>query len=383
MYDRDIDMSNQNGNMPIKRLGNTGTMVIPERGGASAGRAERWTGKPATYYDLPLVKKAHWKWQIILYFFLGGMAGGSFLVQTLADLFDSQKYRNLIRSGRYLSFVCILASPVLLIIDLGKPARFYNMLRVLKLRSVMSLGSWGISIFGMLCGLTTAHQMANDGLLNWMPPIAKLLKALPVKVIESIGSVAGLFVASYTGVLLSSTAVPVWARARHVLGPLFVTSGLSTALSALSLILSYNHEKQDELEKLDNAEMVTMTTELGLIASLYPILGPLGKPLFKGKNGVLFQAGTIGTGLALPLLIKLVFRVTGRQASREQHIATSLLVLVGGYILRHVWIIAGRASADDPEAVHYYNAKEWEEGHNKNSNANPKRVQVPTPLKIR
>lgn len=375
-------MNSQNGNTP-RKLGNTATIVKPEQGGATAGRAERWTGPASTYYGVPLVKKAHWKWQIILYFFLGGMAGGSFLTSTLADLLAPQKYRNMIRAGRYLSFVCILASPVLLIIDLGRPERFYNMLRVLKLRSVMSLGSWGISIFGMLCGLTTAHQMANDGLLNWMPPIAKLMKALPVKVIESIGSVAGLFVASYTGVLLSSTAVPVWARARHVLGPLFITSGLSTALSALSLILSYSRSKSDELEKLDNAEMVAMTTELGLIASLYPILGPLGKPLFKGKNGTLFQAGTMGAGLVLPLLIKLVARVTGRKASREQHIATSLLVLVGGYILRHVWIIAGRASADDPEAVHYYNAREWEEGSNRNHNANPARAEVPPPLKIR
>ena len=374
-------MNSQNGNTP-RKLDNTATMVMPKQGGATSGRAERWTGSASTYYGVPLIKKAHWKWQIILYFFLGGMAGGSFLTSTLADLLAPQKYRNLIRVGRYLSFVCILASPVLLIIDLGKPQRFYNMLRILKLRSVMSLGSWGISIFGMLCGLTTAHQMANDGLLNWMPPIAKLMKALPVKVIEVFGAIAGLFVASYTGVLLSSTAVPVWARARHVLGPLFVTSGLSTALSALSLILSFGRASDDELKKLDNAEVVTMTTELGLIASLYPILGPLGKPLFKGKNGALFQVGTVGAGLALPLLIKLVSRVTGRKASREQHIATSLLVLVGGYILRHVWIIAGRASADDPEAVHYYNAKEWEEGSNRNSNANPKRVQVPSPLKM-
>jgi hypothetical protein len=75
--------------------------------------------------------------------------------------------------------------------------------------------------------------------------------------------------------------------------------------------------------------------------------------------------------------------VTGHKASPEQHIAASLLVLVGGYILRHVWITAGRASADDPEAVHYYNAKEWEEGSNHNHNAEPGRAEVPPPLKLR
>ena len=357
-------MNNSNGNSP-RKLANTGTMVMPERGGATAGRAERWSGPASTYYGIPLVKKAHWKWQIVLYFFLGGMAGGSYLVSSLADLIAPKKYADLIRAGRYLSFVCILASPILLIIDLGRPQRFYNMLRVLKFRSVMSLGTWGITTFGMLCGFTTAHQMAKDGLLNWLPPIARLMKALPVKVIEPIGSLFGLFVASYTGVLLSSTAVPLWARARHILGPLFVTSGLSTALSALSLILSLGRSSEEKLERLDRAEMVAMTTELGLIGSLLPILGPLSKPLFRGKTGTLFTTGTIGAGLILPLLLKLVTRLTGRTSSREQMIATSSLVLVGGYILRHAWIVAGRKSADDPEAVHYYNAKEWEEGTNR------------------
>jgi formate-dependent nitrite reductase membrane component NrfD len=356
-------MNNHNGKTPEQQLGQTATVVMPEQGGAGAGRAERWTGPATTYYGLPLIKKAHWEWQIVLYFFLGGMAGGSFLVSTLADLFAPRRFRDMIRAGRYLSFVCILASPVLLIMDLGRPERFYNMLRVFKLRSVMSLGSWGISVFGMLCGFTTAHQMAEDGLLNWFPLAARIMKALPVKVLEAFGSVAGLFVASYTGVLLSSTAVPVWARARHILGPLFITSGLSTALSAISLILSLGRSKHETLEKLDRAEIVAMTTELGLIGSLLPILGPLGKPLFRGKNGTLFTAGTIGTGLLVPLLIKLGFRLSGRTASHEQNIGVSLLVLVGGYILRHVWIIAGRASADNPEAVHYYNAKEWNEGH--------------------
>lgn len=357
-------MSNQNGNTPLQRLGNTGTMVLPKRGGATAGRAERWEGLASTYYGVPLVKKAHWEWQIILYFFLGGIAGGSYLVSTLADLFAPQKYVNLVRSGRYLSFVCILASPILLILDLGRPERFHHMLRVLKFRSVMSLGTWGLTTFGMLCGFTAGHQMAKDGILNWFPPIARLMKVVPVKVIEPIASFFGLFVASYTGVLLSSTAVPVWARARHVLGPLFVTSGVSTALSALSLILSFGHSRNDTLERLDRAEMIAMTTELGIISSLLPILGPLSKPLFKGKTGTLFVGGTVGVGLITPLLMKLVTRVTGRPASRQQHIATSLLVLVGGYILRHVWIVAGRASADDPEAVHEYNRREWEEGRN-------------------
>ncbi|WP_371876270.1 hypothetical protein [Dictyobacter vulcani] len=78
----------------------------------------------------------------------------------------------------------------------------------------MSIGTWVLSCFGVCCGLTSAHQMANDGLLNWLPPVARLFKALPVKIIQIIGSFFGLLLASYTGVLLAATAVPLWARAR-------------------------------------------------------------------------------------------------------------------------------------------------------------------------
>jgi formate-dependent nitrite reductase membrane component NrfD len=278
---------------------------------------------------------------------------------SLADLLEENQDERLIRSGRYLSFVAILLSPILLIWDLGRPERFLHMLRVLKLRSAMSIGTWALTIFGTFCGLTAAYQMAKDGLLDWMPPLTRLMRAVPVKTIEVIGSLFGLIVASYTGVLLSSTAVPVWGRAKHILGPLFLASGLSTALAGLSLILSLGRPHEETLERLDRAEMVTMGTELSLIISLIPVLGPLVKPLFKGKTGAAFTAGTIGGGIMLPLLTKIVLRLLGRPSASKVTIGTSILVLIGGLLLRYVWIVAGRTSADDPHATHMYNAIEW------------------------
>jgi formate-dependent nitrite reductase membrane component NrfD len=182
-----------------------------------------------------------------------------------------------------------------------------------------------------------------------------------VKLIEIIGNFFGVFVASYTGVLLAATAVPIWARARHILGPLFLTSGLSTGLASLSLILSLNHNNQDTLERVERAELVTMTTELGLISTLPKVLGPLAKPLFKGRTGLLFSIGTIGGGIVVPLLTRLGFKLTRRPTPRTLNIALSLMVLTGGMILRAVWIVAGRASADNPQATHEYNTMEWNE----------------------
>lgn len=323
-----------------------------------------WDGPASTYYNVPLLKKAHWTWEIMLYFFLGGMSGGAFLVSSIAHFFGAERDVPLVRAGRYLSFVAILLSPMLLIKDLGRPERFLHMLRVFKLRSVMSLGTWGITAFGLCNGLLTAHQAASDGLLNWFKPLAWLLKkAIPVKFLEFMGSILGLFVASYTGVLLSSTAVPIWARSRRVLGPLFLTSGLSTALAALSLILSFGRPKHDTVERLERAELITTASELGLIASLVPMLGSLGKPLFKGKSSLLFTVGSVGAGMALPLSLNIGKRLARKTDSRSLTIASSLLVLIGGFILRMEWIRAGRKSADSTADTHEYNTTEWHEGH--------------------
>src|SRR2546421_9960809 len=232
------------------------------------------------------------------------------------------------------------------------------MLRVFKLRSPMSLGTWGLTIFGLFCGLTTAYQMTKDGLLNWLPFFPRLFKALPIKLIESIGSFFGLFVASYTGVLLAATAVPIWARARHILGPLFLTSGISSGLSALSFILSLGRNPEDTLDRVERAELITLTTELGLISALPPTLGPLSKPVFKGRLGLLFNVGTIGGGVADPLLIRVPWEVERKPPPAAANIGASLLAPLGRLLIRQHRIAARRVSADDPHATHYYNSVE-------------------------
>ncbi|GHO82807.1 hypothetical protein KSZ_08130 [Dictyobacter formicarum] len=81
--------------------------------------------------------------------------------------------------------------------------------------------------------------------------------------------------------------------------PFFFTSGLSTALAAISFILSLGRSKQhrNALQRLENAEIIAATTELGLISALAPTLGSLGKPLFSQRNGMLLLGGTVGSGL--------------------------------------------------------------------------------------
>src|SRR5690242_12177392 len=107
--------------------GNVIGYTVPGRSGKPATSAPlvdsriEWKGPASTYYNIPLLKKAHWTWEIILYFFLGGMSGGAFLVSSIAHFFGAERDISLVRAGRYLSFGALLLSPVLLVKDLGRP----------------------------------------------------------------------------------------------------------------------------------------------------------------------------------------------------------------------------------------------------------------------
>src|SRR5260370_37577023 len=135
-------------------------LLTPEEGGAVTSLGEQLISGQKTYYNQPVIKKAHWKWEVVLYFFLGGLAGGSYLAASLADLLGSARDAPLVRTGRYLSFACIIVSPILLIEALGRLEWFLPMLRLLRFRSPMSLGTWGLSLVGVFCGFSAANRLA-------------------------------------------------------------------------------------------------------------------------------------------------------------------------------------------------------------------------------
>src|SRR5579884_3686847 len=195
---------------------------------------EREQQEPS-YYDYPVLKATTWRWEIIWYFFFGGLAAGCYIIATIASLFGSREDRTVVRTGYYLSLLAILPCPPLLIKDLGRPERFLHMLRVFKVKSPMSMGTWGLVTFSLFSGVMAVLQAAHDGLFgDWWGPA--LLKALPRRLIALPGLFAGLFLGSYTGVLLAATSVPLWSRSK-LLGALFATSATSTSTALISLVL--------------------------------------------------------------------------------------------------------------------------------------------------
>lgn len=322
-----------------------------EINGCADGRAETShhpetdpKSKDKNYYGIPPIKPAHWTWQIPIYFWLGGMGAGMHLFATVAQLLGHED-EALLRASRYGVLVTMILSPILLIWDLGRPERFYNMMRIVKLRSPMSTQSWSLLIFGNFAGLIAARQAAEDGLLGRNVLSRLVIRLVPARLLAVIALPFGLFVGFNTGNLISATSVPIWARNWMLMAPTFLTSGLSTALSLLSLILRLGHAgKPKTLHALHRAEKTTLLIEAGLIAASLVRMSRWGKPLFSKKIAPLFVGGALLGGIAAP------FALLSGEGSREKSMLASVLVLGGGLALRFALILAGRESANDPEA---------------------------------
>lgn len=311
--------------------------------------------REATYYDYPVLKPPFWRWEVVWYFFLGGLAAGCYVIASIASLFGSQEDRVVARTGYYASLLALLPCPPLLIKDLGRPERFLHMLRIFKFRSPMSVGVWGLLCFSLFSGTTALIQAARDGLLGrWWG--ARLLAALPQKLLAIPGTGFGVFLGGYTGVLLTATSVPLWSRSK-LLGAIFISSAFSTSTALISFVLRLARTPASVLHKLERMEWAALLLEMtGLLAFLrssgraaYPLVG--SRP---GGHGPTFWRVVFARGLVLPWLLQtlaLVRRQPQRTSRNASGLLVSLLVLSGGFFLRRTIIRAGRTSSQDARAV--------------------------------
>jgi formate-dependent nitrite reductase membrane component NrfD len=298
---------------------------------AIARAAERArTGDLPDEIQGPIINAPVWTWEVPLYFWFGGIAAGSSFVALACDLAGDEKSAAV---ARKVALGALVPSPPLLILDLGRPERFYNMLRIFKPRSPMSLGAWALSAFGGLIGGAVGADLLERR------RIAKLL--------GGGAAVVGGYLGSYTGVLLASTAVPVWARSRLFLGPIFVSTAAATGAAAtrLTLVATGLPVGHPTRRALGNVETGAMAAELLLSIINERRLGALASGLEEGRPGTFFKAAkwAVRVGLSLRAVRKPV-------GPRVHHLA-SLLYLAGGLMFRYAWVGAGRESARHDRAV--------------------------------
>jgi formate-dependent nitrite reductase membrane component NrfD len=274
-----------------------------------------------------MLKAPHWELMIVWYFFLGGIAGGAYFTAAIADNFGSARDRAVARAGYLLALPLVGACGLLLVADLGVPMRFMNMMRTLKFWDPMSLGAWAVGVFGLFSFVCAMLSLSSS------PSLASLRRKIGL-----VGIVFGFFLASYTGVLLSNSALPFWRDAR-LMGALFLASGASTGIAAITLILfATGHAAGDGWSKLKHADRYSMLIELVLLVALVGLLGAAARPLISGHYAPLFWGGLVGLGLVVPLVLDFA----GPRARGLGALAAAL-VLIGGFVLRYVVLMSVQA----------------------------------------
>jgi formate-dependent nitrite reductase membrane component NrfD len=294
-----------------------------------------------TYYARPAIKSPPYGKLIATYFFVGGLAGASQLIAGLVDLCSRVADRPIVRAGRYLAVAGALVSPVLLIADLRTPNRWYNMLRIFRRTSAMSIGSWTLMAFGTLSGITAAAQALADH--TAAPQYRRLARWVGVP-----AAVVGSAVATYTGALLAATSNTLWAASGRRLPALFGASAVSTATAALSLATQQTATPASAA-RLERLALIAGSTELALATAIDRHWQRQGvaTPLQQQPTAMAYRFGFHGLGVLVPVLIHSV-SLLRRRRSRRLSVGAAMATLAGGFIFRSVLVSAGRAAAQRP-----------------------------------
>lgn len=314
------------------------------------------------------IKAPPWEMKYIpVYFWFGGIAGGSWLAATLEDVAGDAD-RDVVRAGRYLTAGSALVGSTLLILDLGRPERFLNMMRVIRLRSPMSIGSWALAAFGGLSGLATMLQLGEDA--DPSSFAGRLSRGGVARALHAAGLPLALLVGSYTGVLLGATNVPSWGERWLLLGPLFVASSASSGLAAVSGMLALSGAGSVAARRrLARAECIALGAELGLEAAAHA-RSRAGLPSAREEPGRLtaWRWLTVAAGAAVPLALSAIGAYGHRRRESEparpppvpsrrtngRTLVASGLALAGSLALRLLITREGRRSAHTPDDTWAY-----------------------------
>jgi formate-dependent nitrite reductase membrane component NrfD len=341
-------------------------VVVPKETGVPAPEVQALTRRDAagspTYYDVPMLKPPVWKWEIATYFFLGGLSAGAFLLARLAERFGGRKYRDVTRAGTLVAAASFAPCPALLIKDLGDPKRFHYMLRVFKPGSPMNFGAWVLTAYGAFLSAAAFREWYRGVGGEPEGPLARAADSAIGVVSDGAGVPTAILLAGYTGVLLSTSNTPLWARNPWI-GPLFGASAVSTGAAATRLLLEAKRPiESGDIEDvegtpcersaehpLERIEVSSKLAEAATLAGYLASAGILAAPLTKGEYAPHLWGGVVGAGLVASTVAEGVAK-RYKKASPYLKLAGAALTLAGGFALRWAMVHAGHASAKDSKA---------------------------------
>ena len=278
------------------------------------------------------VRPPEWTWYILAYFFFAGLTGGLYAIGAMLRLWGRPADEAVARTAFLWAFPILVICPILLTIDLGQPLRFFHMLiattpgeggPIFLVWSPMSVGAWALLVFGIFAFLSFLSALGRRP----APGGSRLFVA--------VGGLLGLFVASYTGVLLSVSNQPLWSDT-WTLGGLFLASSLSGAAALLAALARRDAASAGTDARLHAADGYFALIELVWIFLLFATLA---------------AAGTLSVTLRVPwivlwlvVLIGLIppLMSLGGRGGRASATVTALVVLVGVLALRAVILFSAQ-----------------------------------------
>jgi formate-dependent nitrite reductase membrane component NrfD len=277
------------------------------------------------------VRPPDWTWYILAYFFFAGLTGGMYAIGAMLRLWGRSDDEAVARTAFLWAFPILVVCPILLTIDLGKPLRFFHMLvsttpgqggLIFHYWSPMSVGSWALLVYGVFAFVSFLEA------LRGRPGGGRLFTA--------IGGLLGLFVASYTGVLLSVSNQPLWSDT-WTLGGLFLASGLTGAAALLALVGRSEAAAAGTDARLRVADGYFALIELVWILLLFATLAAAGtlSAALRAPWIVLWLIVLIG-------LIPPLMALGGRERARRGGALVALLALVGVLALRAAIIFSAQ-----------------------------------------
>ena len=286
----------------------------------------------------------NWGLPVAIDLFAAGLGAAVYMLAVMAQLAGGRRYRAVTITGALIAPWPVMLGVLLLVVDLGNPLRFWEMILrrgegflMFNPTSTMSIGTWLLTIFVILALVYLVVSILAIP-FRW--------GAVLSTIVGIIGLPFALLVTIYTGVLIAATAEPLWNT--PLLPVVFVCSAMATGIASVVFILALlqllNPEAREDspVPKLERiAGWVLAAQVLAVILFILFGLGSAGMSSMIGSGfGVLFWIGVMGLGLILPIAVIFVMKVRTPQIS----LVLSALVLLGGFFLRYVILVAGQVS---------------------------------------
>ncbi len=288
-----------------------------------------------------------WHWQIPLYLFLGGLAAGILFFAALFYLLNKEeKFQKTVTFTPLFVPVILIIGLLALLIDLNHKLYFWRLYTTIRLESPMSWGAWTLLFVTILSFIWAAIHIRNVfPRWDWKFEFLKKFESF-VNDNKKYFAVAilifSLILGVYTGILLSAfNARPIWNTS--ILGPLFLTSGLSTG-AAFNLFFVKTADEKSSFVKIS---LLLIGIEIFIIVHM--LMGFLASGQAQIDAVSMFLGGEfthhlwifdVGIGLVLPAVLEVIWL-------KRRNLSLSIpaaLLLFGGIMMRFTMVHAGQAS---------------------------------------